>query len=129
VIAVDFAKRPDPVPDLNERQAEIWRETVASEHVSFFDTAALRGMLADYCRHREAAEKVSGIVDAFQAEWLKAAEGAKRYKDLLKMRADETRAAASLATKLRLTNQSRYTPHGAAAAARNTPKIRPPWED
>lgn len=128
IIAGTFGKRPDPPEDLTPRQAEIWRATVASEHAAFFDTAALRALLTDYCRHREAGEKVSVVIDAFQAEWLKNSAGAKRFAGLLRMRELETRAAVTLATKLRLTNQSRYDERTAATAARNTAKGAKPWE-
>jgi hypothetical protein len=128
VITGGFGKRQEPPVELNERQTEIWRETVASEPADFFDTAALRGLLSDYCRHREAAEKVSLVIDTFQAEWLKNAEGAKRYYSLMKMRDLETRGAASAATKLRLTNQARYTPQAASTASRNAAKGLKPWE-
>jgi hypothetical protein len=113
---------------LTERQAEIWRETAASEPTDFFNTAALRGLLADYCRHRQAAEDVSAIIDSFKPEWLKNGEGVKRYQALLKIRESETRAAKDMARALRLTNQSRYTPMAAATAARNAAKGPKPWE-
>ncbi len=128
VVAGNFGKRPDPPPELTDEQASIWRETVASEAAEFFATAALRSMLADYCRHRASAAVVSEIIDTFKPDWLKAAEGAKRYYGLLKMREAETRAAASLATKLRLTNQSRYTPQAAATANKNAARGMRPWE-
>lgn len=128
VIEGQFGTRPEPLADLTPRQSEIWRETTASEPADFFGTAALRSLLADYCRHREAAENVSRIIDSFQPEWLKNADGAKRYHALLKMRDLETRAASGIATKLRLTNQSRYTPQAAATAARNVAKGARPWD-
>lgn len=127
-MAGNFGSRPDPLQELTAEQAAIWRETVASEAADFFGTAALRSMLADYCRHRASAAVVSEVIDTFKPEWLKAAEGAKRYYGLLKMREAETRAAASLATKLRLTNQSRYTPQAAATASKNATKGYKPWE-
>ena len=129
VIAGNFGRRPEPPEDLTEDQAEIWRELVSSEAPDYFNTAALRGMLADYCRHRASGRIISDIIDSFQPEWLKAAEGAKRYQGLLRMRETETRAAASLATKLRMTNQSRYTPHAAATASRNAARGLKPWEE
>lgn len=128
VVTANFGNRPEPPEDLTTDQADIWRETVASEAAGFFGTAALRSMLADYCRHRASAKTVSDIIDTFKPEWLKAAEGAKRYHGLLRMREMETRAAASLATKLRLTNQSRYTPQAAATASKNAPRGFKPWE-
>lgn len=128
VVSGNFGQRPEPPDDLTTRQGEIWRETVASEPLDFFNTAALRGLLMDYCRHREAAENVSNVINTFQAEWLKNSEGAKRYHSLLKMRDLETRAACSMATKLRLTNQSRYNALSAATAARNAAKGPRPWD-
>ena len=128
VIAGTFGQRPEPLPELSDEEAEIWRATVASEAADFFTTAALRGMLADYCRHRASADKVSEVINVFKADWLKNDEGAKRYHSLLKMRDLETRAAADKATKLRLTNQSRYTPQAASTAAKNAAKGFKPWE-
>lgn len=128
VIAGSFGRRPDPPAELTDRQAEIWRDTVSSEAADFFATAAQRALLCDYCRHRESSETVNGIIATFKPDWLKASEGAKRFKDLLKMREMETRAAAAMARALRLTNQSRYTPQAASTASRNAAKGFKPWE-
>ncbi len=103
-------KRPDPPRELTKRQAEIWRETTAAEPVGFFTPGAVLGMLTDYCAHRQGAEMLTAKIDAFEEDWLTSREGLARYHSLLKMRELETRAAAHLATKLRLTNQSRYRP-------------------
>jgi hypothetical protein len=129
VVEGEFGTRPQPPDDLNDRQAEIWRQAVASEPADFFNTSALRNILSDYCRHRESAEGISEIISDFKSEWLKSAEGAKRYYGLLKMRDLEMRASLSCATKLRLTNQSRYTPQAASTATRNSAKIPRPWEE
>lgn len=128
VVKGAFGQRPDPPADLTEDQARIWTEIVASEPANFFNTAALRALLADYCRHRAASEMISGVINTFKADWLKTAEGAKRYHDLLKMRDLESRGAITAATKLRLTNQSRYTPQAAGTASRNAPRAPRPWE-
>jgi hypothetical protein len=128
VIEGAFGKRPESPEDLTNEEAEIWRDTVSSEPAEFFSTAALRAMLKDYCRHRAASEKISEVIGIFQVDWLKNAEGAKRYHGLLKMRDLETRAAADKATKLRLTNQSRYTPQAASTASKGAAKGFKPWE-
>jgi hypothetical protein len=128
VIDVMFGGRPEPPEGLNEQQAEIWREIVASEPAEFFATAALRSMLVDLCRHREAASKVSTIIDTFELDWLKAGEGAKRFAALLKMRDAEIRAATNLSTKLRLTNQARFVAHAAARVSRDAFKGMRPWD-
>lgn len=121
-------KKAEPPDELSPDERTIWRETVNSEPNDWFDSAAKRALLKDYCRHRGEAERISGIIYSFQAEWLKTAEGAKRYRELTKIRDGECRAAGDKATKLRLTNQSRYTPKGAAGEAKRFMKERLPWE-
>jgi len=128
VVDGGFKKRPEPPADLTERQASIWREVVASEPTQFFDTAATRTLLTDYCRHCETAEILTNLINTFKPEWIRAEEGAHRLNGLLKMRERETRAAVSMATKLRITNQSRYENRGAFTASRNTVKGPKPWE-
>jgi hypothetical protein len=128
VVEGRFGKRPEPPVELDEGEAAIWREITASEAADFFGTAALRALLKDYCRHRAAGDRISEVIRMFKPEWLKSLDGAKRYHGLLKMRDLEGRAAADKATKLRLTNQSRYTPQAASTASRNAPKGKRPWE-
>jgi hypothetical protein len=123
VIAGTFGVRAEPPAELTVRQQEIWREIVASEPIEFFATATLRNMLADLCRHREVIEILSAAIDKWNAEQLLADEGV-----TLRMRALEIRSATSLATKLRLTNQSRYLTRTAAAAATNEVKGSKPWD-
>jgi hypothetical protein len=128
VIPGDFGKRPDPPDNLTERQAEIWRETVASEPPEFFRTAAARALLADYCRHRQAAEDVSALINEFEPAWLKRPEGAKQYHALSRIREIETRASMTMARSLRMTNHSRYTADTVGTAARNAAQGPKPWE-
>ncbi len=127
VVIGAFGQRPDPPAGLTKRQADIWREVVASEDPKFFGTGALRGLLVDYCRHREATEQLSEELKAFKPAWLKDPTQIRRYQTLLRMRGLEVNGAANLATKLRLTNQARYVPHAAARAAQKVAKIKP-WE-
>jgi hypothetical protein len=130
VIEGDFGRglRPDPPADMTPRQSEIWRETVADEPLEHFSTAATRAMLRDYCQLRESLEKLHRTINDFEEAWLKSKEGVKRYLQLCKNRDLETRGASSLATRLRLTNQSRYTPRAAQSASANTLKGNKPWD-
>jgi hypothetical protein len=127
VVAGNFDKRPDPPNEITEAQADVWRETVASENADFFKTAALRSMLVDYCRHKVTSDVLSRQLDAMDPESIEDDEGLKRYEILCRLRERETKAAADKATKLRLTNQSRYVPHTANTAAKNSGSTRP-WE-
>jgi hypothetical protein len=129
VIQGAFGQRAQPPADMTEAEVAIWREIVASEAIEFFNTAALRALLKDYCRHRAAADKITVIINMFETDWLKNKDGVKRYSDLLKMRDLETKGAADKATKLRLTNQARYTPQAAATASKSAARGKLPWEE
>lgn len=128
VVPGSFQTRPEPPEELSERAKEVWRRTTASEAPDFFKTAALQALLADYCRHVDTADILTSKIDEFEPEWFNTDDGVKRYDMLTKMRERETRSAADRATKLRLTNQSRYTPRAAEFAARDQSTSAKPWE-
>jgi hypothetical protein len=121
-------KRPDPPVELNARQKQIWNEIVKTEPVDFFASQATMDLLKDLVCHRETIEGLNKVINSFKPEWLKNGEGMTRYAQYLKARGNETRHASLIATRLRLTNQSRYTPQAAATASRNSAKVRP-WEE
>ncbi len=127
IVPVEFT-RPKPPKMLNARQAEIWDRTVIDEADGHFKTKALQDMLADYCRHREMAESFGAIINEFKPEWVKSTKGAQKLGSLLRMRDLESRAAADKATKLRMTNQARYTPQAAGTVARDAAEGPAPWE-
>lgn len=130
VIAGGLGRRPDAPDDLTDGQKQIWNDTVASEGVDFFNTAALRELLKDYCRHKTTGAMLTKQIQGYEA-LLPGPMGddtLKEFDRITKMRDRETKAAADLATKLRLTNQSRYTPKAAATAAKNASTSRKPWE-
>ena len=119
-----------PPKEIPEQQVKIWQDTVRAEPPDFFCTGALRALLLDYCRHKAVGDEMSGQIDDFDPAWLAEPKGMRRYEWLLKMRERETRAAANIATKLRLTNQSRYNPRTAksAGAMESAPLERAPWD-
>jgi len=100
-------------------QREVWDRTVSNEASGFFKTAALQQILKEYCRHVESAHKLAGMIQVFEQAQAMDDEDIAQYERLLKMRDRETKAIGDKATKLRLTNQSRYTPQAAATAAKS----------
>jgi hypothetical protein len=110
-----------PPPDLTATEQELWNRVVRSKPADWFsdDSAPL---LAEYVRSAVACDRLAAWVEmAFNdgdADSLKAA---------LDMRDKESRRTANLATKLRLTQQSRYTPQAAATANRSVTGRRP-WQ-
>lgn len=126
VVAGTIDGRPRAPSGLSKFQREVWDRTVANEAADTFRTAALQQLLTEYCRHVEAASRLEAQVQAAMKE---GAEVALEDLDrLLKMRDRETKALADKATKLRLTNQSRYTPQAAATASKKAATERKPWQ-
>lgn len=101
-----------PPEGLTDEQAQVWRAVVESRSADFFseDSAPL---LEEYCRVVVMCRLLAVEIEAGVA-----GGDAGALKALLDMRDKESRRMASLATKLRLTNQSRYTPQSAATAAK-----------
>jgi hypothetical protein len=119
-------QRPDPPDGLTPEQARTWREVVAALPPEWFEKGP--ELLRAYCRHSVFADRVARLIDATDLATLATDEGLKRYDRLSAMHARETAAAANLATKMRLTQQARYTAQSAATAANRTPPGRKPWE-
>jgi hypothetical protein len=118
--------RPPAPSDLTEFQRQVWDRTVANEAADTFKTAALQQLLKDYCRHVETAHRLSVEID-------KATSGGMdvdidHLTKLVRLRDCETKASADKATKLRLTNQSRYTPQAAGTAAKKAVSETKPWQ-
>lgn len=119
--------RPKAPDDLTQDQAEVWERTVSNEPKEFFRTAATQELLKQYCRHVVSASRLGGLVEEAEQSELSTAADLGDYDRLLRMRERETKAVLSVATKLRITNQSRYTDKAAGTAARNAPD-RKLWE-
>jgi hypothetical protein len=118
--------RPPAPSDLTPFQREVWDRTVANESADTFKTAALQQLLRDYCRHVETAHHLSVQIDKATSGGLNV--DIDDLTKLVRLRDCETKASADKATKLRLTNQSRYTPQAAGTAAKNAAAERKPWQ-
>lgn len=99
--------RPDPPETLSEKEASLWRDVVSTKPVEWFqaDSAPL---LVEYCRAKVMCDRLSTMLETATDD----------LKSVLDMRDKESRRLATLACKLRLTQQSRYTPQSAATAAK-----------
>jgi hypothetical protein len=121
VVPVSALQRMAIPGDLTDAQATLWGDVVGSKPAEWFqaDSAPL---LKEYVR-------AVGMCDllAIQIEGALAGGEAGEVKGLLDMRDKESKRVASLATKLRLTQQSRYTPQAAATADKKAGAARP-WQ-
>src|SRR5688572_4352984 len=111
----------EPPADLSEAEASLWRDVIDSKPAEWFgeDSAPV---LKEYVRAAAMCDRLARLLDrALEASGEPVDAESVRLPsvpDLLLARDRESRRAANLATKLRLTQQSRYTPQAAATADR-----------
>lgn len=119
VIPVTALQRLSVPTDLTDAEAGLWRKVVDSKPADWFgeDTAPL---LKEYVR---AAMMCDRLDEAMRAKSGDVSE----LKSLLQMRDLESKRATTLATKMRLTPQSRYTPQAASTANKKASGARP-WQ-
>lgn len=109
---------PAPAPgDLSEVEAALWRETVESKPADWFGADSWP-ILKEYVRAAAMCDALAQVI---------ADAGPGQLKEWLDMRDKEARRAVSLATKLRLTQQSKYGPRAADTADRKA-KGKRPWQ-
>ena len=123
------ARRPAPPASLDPAMAALWRSVVAGFPAGHF-RAPDAPILESYVRHSIRASVLDEQIDAMQPEWLKDAEGLKRFKTLLDCRRQETASALSCGRSLRILQQSRLDKRGAANAADQADyeAIPKPWD-
>jgi hypothetical protein len=95
-------QRPEPPAELTEEQAHEWRCVVNRLPAEWFPRET-HGLLAQYCRHVVAARRVAQLIAEFEAHEEIDVE---QYDRLLKMQEREGRAISSLATRMRISQQS-----------------------
>ena len=120
--------RPQAPAGLPAAQKKIWERVVASEAAGMFRTAATQLLLVDYCRHCATGDWLSGQIERAITKADSAGEAPEGLSALLRMRDTEARAAVNKATKLRMTNQARYTTIGAQTALNRASKEHKPWQ-
>jgi hypothetical protein len=148
--AVVPGTRPPPPPELNQAEAETWREIVERLPADWF-TAENRPLLKELCRHIGHADALSLDVAAVRAELadlkklgpdelaqvgMTAAELRKAiraatadYHALLRLHAFQTERIGNLSTKMRLSQQTRLAPAVSRAKADQAPAGPKPWQN
>lgn len=113
-----------PPSDMPLSEVAVWKAVVATKPIEWFqaDSAPL---LAEYCRAVVMTDRLAVMIEAALAA---PDEDGPSLKDLMKLRDMESRRATTLAVKMRLTQQSRYTPMASATADRKAGGLRP-WEN
>lgn len=111
---------------LSDAELAVWSELINDQPASAF-TATHSPIIEMYCRHVVHARILADQLLAFELEWLNDDDGLKRYNKLLAMSERESRAASSLATRLRITRQA-IDHNTAGIALKNHVKTKKPWE-
>src|SRR5262245_13170770 len=117
---IEIVERIRPPHELNDEETEFWVAVTASEPADWF-SASTAPLLTQYCRHCVHARRI--------AELLERATGDKaldpnNYDRLLRMQERESRAIVTLATKMRICQQSTTNHRG----NKRTGTAKKPWE-
>lgn len=102
---IESFQRPDAPYDLTDEQAEEWRAVVDRLPADWFPRETWP-LLAQYCRHVIAARHIAQLI--YDLEKKDGGFDAAEYDQLLKMQEREGRALSSLATRMRITQQTTY---------------------
>lgn len=115
----DVVERPRAPSDLTPEQSQEWAAVVNRLPADWFP-AETHAILAQYCRHVVAARKVAQLIETMESDPQMDLD---QYDKALKMQERESRAMTSLATKMRVTQQSTSTHR-----ARKPSMVKRPWE-
>jgi phage terminase small subunit len=128
---VALPERPEAPSHLTDDEAQLWREVVATKPADWFGRDS-QPLLAAYCQavvmHRQLSAMWHAAIERSKGDELNERLAAlASIKDLNGMLTKTAGSVAALATKLRLTQQSRYTPQAANTASKKAAPLRP-WE-
>jgi hypothetical protein len=124
---LERVERQKPPHDLQDEEVEVWAAVVGAEPADWFSPSTVP-ILAQYCRHvvhaRRVAELIEKATSDLHPETKQPSLTVSDYDRLLKMQERESRAIATLATKMRISQQA-TTNHRGNKAPKAT---RKPWE-
>jgi hypothetical protein len=111
---------------ISDAEMAVWHEVVNDQPADAF-TATHAPILEMYCRHVVNGRILADELINFDRSWLADDDGLKRYDKLLAMSERESRAASSLATRLRITRQA-IDQQTVARKLNNHSRTKKPWE-
>ena len=122
LVRVGVGERPEPPARLSAPERDIWREITAGKPADWFGADNLP-LLEHYCAAILASRQIAERLRATSTECLD------DYERLISLATKVGGQLATLATKMRLTQQSRYNEKTASTAAnRGAAAARKPWE-
>lgn len=118
---IETIQRQRPPHHLTDEEVEVWHSVVNSEPADWF-TPGNAPMLAQYCRHVIQAHRIADLIERATGDpKLKITA----YDRLLKIQERESRCIASLATKMRISQQATTNHRGNKKPSASSK----PWEE
>jgi len=111
---------------LNTRATDEWNRVVNRMPSDWFTDETL-SLLQAYCEHVAEGEAVQLMIEKVRNTAMADDESYKRYRDLLRDKELQTRAALSCATKMRMTQQSSYNALSSNTAKKTASTVKP-WD-
>lgn len=124
---VKLGERPEPPLSLNARAEDEWRRVVDRMPSDWFGDETL-SMLQAYCEHVAEGEAIQMMIEKVRGTAMADDESYKRYRDLLRDKELQTRAALAAATKMRMTQQASYNAKSSSTAKSKSAGGAKPWQ-
>ena len=122
-------ERPLPPDELTDEMKDEWVATVNRLEADWF-TRETHPILVQYCRHVVTARRVAQLIQNMETvpEDSETGFDIDEYDKLLRMQEREGRAISSLATRMRLTQQAKYTTQAAGTSRGKSKTSKKPWQ-
>ena len=120
-------KRPEPPDELTDEEAVEWRSVVDRLPPDWFPRESHQ-LLVQYCRHVIKARLIARLISGLRMEALETPGDLRTLDRLMQMADREARGLSSLATRMRISQQSRYLEKKAGVKASNPNASRKPWQ-
>ena len=124
-VPVSATARPDACYSLRDEESEVWKAVVESLPADWISPGSAP-VLAAYCRATVSARRLGMLITQEEAS---RDYDVDRHLAFIKAHSQVAGTLKALATSLRLTPQSRYTPQKAGTAAGGYGSGKRPWEE
>lgn len=120
-------QRPEPREKLSKAAADEWRAIVGRMPPNWFGPETF-GLLESYCAHVVRSRKIEAVLAEVDPPSPSDIDGLRAYDRLTAIAEREGRAAASLANRMRLSQQARSDRDKAATMVKHETNGTRPWQ-
>ena len=120
-------RRPEPPDELSEEETVEWKAVVDRLPPEWFPKETHQVLVA-YCRHVVRGRMVARWIKSFRDEYLRMEGGVDRIDKLFAMGERESKTITMLATRMRITQQSRWQPSTAHSRSSDGKASETQWQ-